>query len=243
MNGRTPGKGLAIASLGLGFVSLLTAGGCGLGALVGLTLGAVALVRARRTPGIDGGADVAWAGIVTNVLGALTLVPVLALLVTLQRMGTLPGAGGDELPEPPTPSAFVEAGEPPALAPPPPPPPPPRLSEPPTQYARPRVDPSAPATPVVPVRLVSGILEPKRLHSVSPVYPDIARQARVQGKVVLEATINPQGRVISVRVMEGVPLLDQAAVDAVKQWEYTPTLLNGVAVPVIMTVTVNFRLN
>ena len=79
--------------------------------------------------------------------------------------------------------------------------------------------------------------------NVAPVYPDIAKQARVQGIVILECTISPQGTVTDVKVLRGIPLLDQAGIDAVKQWQYTPTLLNGVPVPVIMTVTVNFRLN
>jgi TonB family protein len=60
--------------------------------------------------------------------------------------------------------------------------------------------------------------------------------------VILECVISPAGDVESARVLRSVPLLDQAAIDAVKQWQYTPTMLNGVAVPVIMTVTVNFSL-
>ena len=60
--------------------------------------------------------------------------------------------------------------------------------------------------------------------------------------VIIEATIGPDGRVTDTKVLRSIPLLDQAAVDAVKQWTYTPTLLNGVPVPVIMTVTVNFTL-
>jgi protein TonB len=75
-----------------------------------------------------------------------------------------------------------------------------------------------------------------------PVYPDIAMRARVAVVVILEATIDAQGRVVNVRVLRSVPLLDLAAVDAVRQWEFTPTRLNGVAVPVVMTVTVNFTL-
>lgn len=77
---------------------------------------------------------------------------------------------------------------------------------------------------------------------MNPVYPDIARQARVQGVVILEATIGPGGDVTAVRVLRGIPLLDQPAIDAVKQWTYEPTQLNGVPVPVIMTVTVNYKL-
>jgi protein TonB len=97
--------------------------------------------------------------------------------------------------------------------------------------------------PVQAVRVGGQIKEPKKLKNVNPTYPDIARQARVQGVVILECTISPQGKVTEVKVLRGIPLLDQSAMDAVKQWVYTPTLLNGVPVPVIMTVTVNFRLN
>ena len=95
-----------------------------------------------------------------------------------------------------------------------------------------------------PVRLVGGFVRPpaKVVH-VAPLYPVIARASRVQGVVVLEATIDSGGNVVSATVLRSIPLLDQAAVDAVLQWKFTPTLLNGVAVPVIMTVTVNFQLS
>jgi protein TonB len=86
------------------------------------------------------------------------------------------------------------------------------------------------------------IKEPKKTKDVPPQYPDIAKQARVQGVVILECTISPQGRVSDVKILRGIPLLNEAALTAVKQWVYSPTLLNGVPVPVIMTVTVNFRL-
>jgi protein TonB len=75
-----------------------------------------------------------------------------------------------------------------------------------------------------------------------PIYPAIAQSARVQGVVIIEATIGPDGRVQDAKVLRSIPLLDAAALDAVKQWVYTPTTLNGVPVPVIMTVTVNFTL-
>ncbi len=97
--------------------------------------------------------------------------------------------------------------------------------------------------PMQAVRVGGQIKEPKKLKNVTPVYPDIAKQARVQGVVILECTISPQGKVTDVKLLRGIPLLDQAAIDAVKQWVYTPTLLNGVPVPVIMTVTVNFKLS
>ena len=75
-----------------------------------------------------------------------------------------------------------------------------------------------------------------------PVYPQIAQSARVQGVVIIEATIDRTGKVTQTRVLRSVPLLDQAALDAVRKWEYEPTLVNGVAVPVIVTVTVKFTL-
>jgi protein TonB len=103
--------------------------------------------------------------------------------------------------------------------------------------------PAEPPPPVQAVRVGGNIKEPTKIKNVAPVYPDIAKQARVQGIVILECTISPQGQVTDVKVLRGIPLLDQAGIDAVKQWQYTPTLLNGVPVPVIMTVTVNFRLN
>src|SRR5687767_2405719 len=101
--------------------------------------------------------------------------------------------------------------------------------------------PDAPPPPTA-VRVGGQIKEPKKLKHVAPAYPDIAKQARVQGVVILECTISPQGKVTDVKILRGIPLLDAAA-EAVKQWVYSPTLLNGVPVPVIMTVTVNFKLS
>jgi protein TonB len=93
-----------------------------------------------------------------------------------------------------------------------------------------------------PVRVGGAIKQPKRLVNVAPVYPAIAQSARVQGVVIVEATIGSDGRVQEAKVLRSIPLLDAAALDAVKQWVYEPTLLNGVPVPVIMTVTINFTL-
>jgi len=82
-----------------------------------------------------------------------------------------------------------------------------------------------------------------KIKDIRPRYPSIAQSARVQGVVIIEATIGPSGRVINTRVLRSIPLLDQAAITAVEQWEFTPTTLNGTAVPVIMTVTVQFKLS
>ena len=100
----------------------------------------------------------------------------------------------------------------------------------------------APPEPVTPIRLHSGMRLPVKVVDVAPVYPAIARSAHMQGVVILEAVLDVQGRVDSVRVLRSIPLLDQAALDAVQQWRYTPALVNGAAVPVVMTVTVNFAL-
>lgn len=86
------------------------------------------------------------------------------------------------------------------------------------------------------------IKPPAIIKHVPPAYPAEARAARIQGRVVVEATIGVSGTVVDAKVVRSIPLLDQAALDAVKQWQFTPTLLNGVPVPVIMTVTVNFTL-
>ena len=102
--------------------------------------------------------------------------------------------------------------------------------------------PPAPPPAITPMRLSSGITAPTRIKNTLPTYPPIAQSARVQGDVIIEATIGPDGKVQDARVLRSVPLLDQAAVAAVMGWEYTPTLLNGQPVPIIMTVTVRFRL-
>ncbi|MGE5360996.1 MAG: energy transducer TonB [Bacteroidales bacterium] len=101
--------------------------------------------------------------------------------------------------------------------------------------------PPPPFKPVAPVR-VGTVQPPRRIHHEPPVYPAAAILARVEGTVVLEAVISTTGTVQQLRVVKSVPLLDQAALDAVTRWTYTPTLLSGVPVPVIMTVQVDFTL-
>jgi periplasmic protein TonB len=119
------------------------------------------------------------------------------------------------------------------------------VGEPPSEIPGPgiaSVPPPPPPEPARPVRVGSGIRMPVKVVDVAPMYPTIARTAHVQGVVILEAMLDAAGRVDEVHVLRSIPLLDQAAVDAVRQWRYTPTQLNGRAVPVIMTVTVNFTL-
>jgi protein TonB len=93
-----------------------------------------------------------------------------------------------------------------------------------------------------PIRVGGEVQPPRKLKDVCPEYPPTARSARVEGTVILEAVIDARGVVADVRVLKSIPLLDEAAVEAVKQWRYQATLLNGEAVPVVMTVTVNFGL-
>jgi protein TonB len=147
--------------------------------------------------------------------------------------GTPPNA---ILPEPPvaiplTPAGSIEPGLPPgfgepaglalsaAPAPPPQPPPP--------QAVR------AAQLPEV----------PRKVADVHPAYPEVARQARVEGTVILEGVIDTTGRVTQLRVLRSVPLLDQAALEAVRQWRYTPSTYGGRPVSVLMTITVRFTLS
>jgi protein TonB len=94
-----------------------------------------------------------------------------------------------------------------------------------------------------PMRVGGIIRQPQKTHHVAPVYPEIARSARVSGLVILEAILAEDGTVRDLRVLRSVPLLDAAAIAAVREWRFTPTLLNGTPVAVVMTVTVAFNLN
>jgi periplasmic protein TonB len=99
-----------------------------------------------------------------------------------------------------------------------------------------------PPAPSGPVKIGGDITPPRKRVHVSPVYPPVALQARVQGTVVVEAVIDERGNVVNLRVLHSIALLDAAALDAVRQWEYEPTYLNGRAVPVVMSVNVEFRI-
>jgi protein TonB len=136
------------------------------------------------------------------------------------------GREGDPLPSINGPIAGVESGPPSAIE----------------GTGTRTIAPPPPAEPVAPIRLHSGMKAPVKITDVAPVYPGIARSAHIQGVVILEAVLDAQGRVESVRVLRSIPLLDQAAVEAVQHWRFTPALLNGEPVPVVMTVTVNFAL-
>ena len=102
--------------------------------------------------------------------------------------------------------------------------------------------PPPPAPPQQPIRLRSGMEPPRKTVNVLPRYPATAQAARIEGTVVLDAVIDATGRVTDVRVIRSIRLLDQPAIDAVREWRFTPTLLNGEPVPILLTVTVRFTL-
>jgi periplasmic protein TonB len=99
-----------------------------------------------------------------------------------------------------------------------------------------------PARPAGPVRVGDLPVAPVKTVDTRPIYPDIARRARVEGTVVMEAVLDTSGRVTQLHVMKSVPLLDQAALDAVRQWRYTPSVYAGRPVSVLMTITIRFTL-
>jgi protein TonB len=111
-----------------------------------------------------------------------------------------------------------------AAAPPPPPPPLP------------------PPQPGVPVRIGGNIEAPALVKRVEPIYPDLAMVAKITGIVILEASVSADGAVEQVKVLRSVKFLDQAAVEAVRQWRYSPLVLNGVRTPFVLSVTLSFSI-
>ena len=102
--------------------------------------------------------------------------------------------------------------------------------------------PPPPPEPREPIRVSNGVQNSRLINRVDPVYPELAKRARVSGIVLLQVTVDEQGLVAGIKLIRGHPLLNQSAIDAVSQWMYSPTLLSGEPVPVIATVTVNFLL-
>ena len=113
---------------------------------------------------------------------------------------------------------------------------PPRPPDPPKPQPR-------PADKTKPLALSSTVLQGKAIDRVVPIYPEIPRKIRLHGEVSTEVIISPDGRVESVRVVSGHPLLIQAAKDAAQRWRFEPTILNGVAVRVTGIITFVFKLN
>jgi len=94
-----------------------------------------------------------------------------------------------------------------------------------------------------PMAVGGNVLNSRLVRRVEPVYPELARSARLSGLVLLVITVDEEGNVSGARVVRGQPLLNESAIAAVKQWKYSPTLLNGSPVPVTATVTVAFKLS
>ena len=103
----------------------------------------------------------------------------------------------------------------------------------------PRLEPPVKRTPV---HVGGRVQESKLIYKVNPIYPELARRIHLSGTVVLEAVIDEEGNVSEVKILSGHPFLTEAAVQAVKQWKYSPTVLNGEPVPVMATVTVIFQI-
>jgi periplasmic protein TonB len=96
-----------------------------------------------------------------------------------------------------------------------------------------------------PDRIIVGgrLQESKCIYRPDPIYPELARRAHISGTVLLEAVIDEEGSIAEIKVLSGHPLLREAAVQAVKRWKYSPTVLNGEPYQVLATVTVEFRLH
>jgi periplasmic protein TonB len=106
------------------------------------------------------------------------------------------------------------------------------------------------STPVVPkvatpqrIRVSQGVTQGMIIRRVQPAYPPLARQARIQGPVVLQAEIGKDGSIQNLRLISGHPMLAPAAIEAIKQWKYKPYILNGEPVEVETTITFNFTLS
>jgi TonB family protein len=97
-------------------------------------------------------------------------------------------------------------------------------------------------TPAAPTRVPESVLMSNLTSQSPPAYPDAARRAGIAGTVILEVTVDPQGKVTDVRAVSGPAELRQAAIDAVKKWQYRPITVNGVIVPVAGPVSVTFSL-
>lgn len=112
-----------------------------------------------------------------------------------------------------------------------------------TGVAPPPPAPAAKSKPAGPVRIGGKVAEANVIYSVRPVYPSLAKAARIQGAVEFTATISKQGTIENLTLLRGHPLLVNAAREAVSQWKYRPTLLNGQPVEVVTDITVNFTLS
>jgi protein TonB len=103
--------------------------------------------------------------------------------------------------------------------------------------------PPPPQAPPEPIRVGGQITPPRLMRRVNPEYPLFAERAKIEGTVILEATVGTQGRVRDVRVLRSHPMLAPSAIEAVKQWRYEPLVLNGRPHPFVLTVTVSYHLS
>jgi TonB family protein len=142
------------------------------------------------------------------------------------------GSIASQLPAPPGPPQFVAPAPPPP--PPPPPPPDPRAAG---GARNADVEVTYGETSYT---IAGNVRRPRKITDARPVYPPIALTADVSGDVVIEATIDERGRVADARIVQSVPIFDQAAIDAVKQWRFEPTAVDGAFARVVITVTVTF---
>jgi protein TonB len=142
------------------------------------------------------------------------------------------GGNGPNIPGLPGPEFGTRVAVPPPPPPPSPPPAPPKVPDP-------------PPPPAAPIRKSSGVVMSNLVHQVQPVYPVLAQKTHTQGVVLLEAVIMRNGTIdpARIRVITGNVLLNEAAIEAVKQWRYKPTLLSGEPVEIVTTITINFTFN
>jgi TonB family protein len=103
--------------------------------------------------------------------------------------------------------------------------------------------PQPPVDPSKPVPISTAVMRGNLVHGVPPVYPQNAKDAHITGVVVLHAVIAKDGSVADLKIISGPPLLRQSAIDAVKQWKYKPTTLNGTPVLVLTQINLDFTLN
>ena len=152
-------------------------------------------------------------------------------IAALESLNAGPGSGSIGTPGPSNIIGIFAKLEPPIIA------LPPRPPDPPTPPPTPKIEIRRP------IRVASPVQVSRLIKKVDPEYPPLARRARLEGSVVAEALITESGTIDSLRIISGNPLFYQSVLDAVKQWRYEPTLLNGEPIDVITTITVNFRLN
>jgi len=112
-----------------------------------------------------------------------------------------------------------------------------------TLYGVPAAPPAASDLPEGPVEVGGDVKHPVKISGPQPVYTEIAKKRRVQGVVIVQAIIDRQGNVTNVKVLRGLPMgLDEASVEAMKQWKFKPATLNGRPITVYYNLTVNFKL-